>query len=565
MTVEMQRIAQLTPEKRLLLEMLLKKKRAAAAGGGGDGAAVTGKAEAAEARGAAATRTVAARPAVAPFAMLNDDDRAKLPADLEDAYPLGMAQLGMLYHMDLAPDDPTPAYHNVNSWHGRGHFDAAVFQEAVNRVVRSHPILRTSFDLTGFSEPLQLVHREAHLPVVVLDLRRLGDEAQRREIHRFIELENRRLLDLSQPPLMRFHVHLRSDETFQFTLTEPHAISDGWSTTSTLAEVFELYFRLLRGEEVPEPEPLVGSYRDFVLREREMLGSQESRAYWDRVLADCNVVRLPRWPSSYRGARGREDRKPYHLLDRELVAGLRRMADRAGVPLKSVLLASYFKAMSLVSGLRDLNLGLVTNARPEQRDGERLRGLFLNPLPLRVRIPDGSWIDLVRAVFEAEVEMLPYRVYPLQALQRKWGREPLFEVAFTYLNFHSVENLLSSGDVELLDLDEATDLSVTHFTLSVLFRTYPLDPMRIALLLEYDDAELTAGQIEAWWGYFRQILESMAAEPEASHDGRSYLTAEQSDRLARWNDTAAAPPPWATVAEWIAARAAAAPEAPAVR
>ena len=116
-----------------------------------------------------------------PFALVTAEDRRRLDTgtfgNLEDAYPLARLQAGMLYHMDRMAADA--AYHNVNSIYLAGPpFAPGLFQEAVDRVAARHPVLRTSFDFTSFSEPLQLVHREAALPVVVEDLRALSDVAQ---------------------------------------------------------------------------------------------------------------------------------------------------------------------------------------------------------------------------------------------------------------------------------------------------------------------------------------------------------------------------------------------------
>ena len=42
---------------------------------------------------------------------------------------------------------------------------------ALSRLIQRHPILRTSFHIAGFSEPLQLVHRQSHFRLTVEDLR----------------------------------------------------------------------------------------------------------------------------------------------------------------------------------------------------------------------------------------------------------------------------------------------------------------------------------------------------------------------------------------------------------
>ena len=59
--------------------------------------------------------------------------------------------------------------------------------------------------------------------------------------------------------------------------------------------------------------------------------------------------------------------------------------------------------------------------------------------------PLAPLLDLVRRAFEAEWEMLPYRRYPLIALQRKYNGQPL--PAGTY-RFTSTRNTISNaGDV----------------------------------------------------------------------------------------------------------------------
>ncbi|HEX5758393.1 MAG TPA: amino acid adenylation domain-containing protein [Thermoanaerobaculia bacterium] len=528
------RIAALSPEQRRLLAMLRQEQ---------DGAA--------------------GAPAREPFGLLAEEDRRKLPADVEDAYPLSMVQLGMLYHMEMTPDAATPAYHNVNGWLLQVSFDLDLFREATARVVSRHAILRTSFDLTRYSEPLQLVHRHAELPIEVVDLRHLPWGEQQRVFDAFVVAENRRLLDVSRPPLVRFHIHRRSDDTFQFTLTEPHSISDGWSTTTTLSEVFSIYLALLRGEDpAPQPPPSV-TYGDFVRLEREAVASPECRRFWDEKLAGVTPQRVPRWPSPRRRAPGL-GRKPFVLLPAMTVERLGRIARNTSVPLKTVLLAAHLKVMSMVSGRADVVTGLVVNGRPEAADGDQVRGLFLNTVPFRLSLGHESWRELVRRTFAAETELLPYRRYPLPALQSRWGRQPLFESFFTFLHFHSLQGVLRSGDLHYRG--GHTDLSVTHYPIAALFRLNPLLDSHLTLFLEFDDREFPPAQVAAIQSYYLSVLEDLAAHPQRSHDATCHLPAEARHQLlVEWNDTAAADDEPETIHQLVAAQAARTPEAPAVR
>ncbi len=207
----------------------------------------------------------------APFCLISEEDRRLLPADAEDAYPLTVLQAGMLYHMELTPG--APLYHNVDSWHLRAPFDREALRAALQRAVDRHEVLRASFDLTRFSEPLQIVHREVRIDLGVEDLRGLDDTAQEGALAALVRSEKLRPCDLARPPLLRFQVHRRADDRFQLTMAENHAVWDGWSLHATLAEIFEDYAALRRGVAPPERPALSLRFRDFVALEREAIGS----------------------------------------------------------------------------------------------------------------------------------------------------------------------------------------------------------------------------------------------------------------------------------------------------
>ena len=197
---------------------------------------------------------------------MKDEDRQKLPADVVDAYPLSRLQLGMLYHLEATPG--VSVYHDINTFHLKARLHEEFFVRAVRHVVERHDVLRTSFNLSSYSEPLQLVHREAELPVQFEDLGELSPADQQEVIKSYTKSEQRNRFDLSRPTLLRFCIHRRTDETFQFTLTACHAIVDGWSLQSTLAEIFHTYFALLRNTSIPEHKPFATSFRDFIALEQ---------------------------------------------------------------------------------------------------------------------------------------------------------------------------------------------------------------------------------------------------------------------------------------------------------
>jgi amino acid adenylation domain-containing protein len=111
-----------------------------------------------------------------PLSLIAEEDRLRLPEDIEDAYPLTMLQAGMIFHSEYQPD--SAVYHNVSSLHLQVRFEPELLREALRQLSSRHAVLRTSFALKTFSEPLQLVHRDVEVPLEIEDVRHLPQAEQ---------------------------------------------------------------------------------------------------------------------------------------------------------------------------------------------------------------------------------------------------------------------------------------------------------------------------------------------------------------------------------------------------
>ncbi|HVT17364.1 MAG TPA: amino acid adenylation domain-containing protein [Thermoanaerobaculia bacterium] len=463
----------------------------------------------------------------APFALLSPADRERLPAAVVDAYPLARLQAGMLFHSQV---DPAAAvYHDISSFHLRGRCDLGALRSVVEQLIARHPVLRTSFCLAGFAEPLQLVHAAAPAALAVEDLGHLPAAAQQAALAGWMEAEKRRGFALDRPCLLRFQIHLRGPETFQFTLSYHHAILDGWSVASLLAELFRHYSALLAGETFA-PEPQLLSYGDFVACERLAAQSRECRDYWVGALAGSAVTQLPSWPApAMRVARmGRQAVD----VPAWVLAGLARAARDAGLPQKTLLLALHARVLGAVCGSAEVVTGLVANGRLERRGGERVLGLFLNTLPLRLGAGGGTWIALGRRAFQAERDAVPYRRYPLAELQRALGGRQLFETVFNFVNFHVYQGLAGVAGLEALD---GLFYEQTNFTLAANFIQDPLAG-GLRLHLDYDAARCDDAQGQTIAGLYLAALEAFAAAPDSADDALPLLSAAQRQQLlVEWN------------------------------
>lgn len=469
-----------------------------------------------------------------PFTLIDAQDVQKLPAGLEDAYPATKLQLGMLFHSAYEHD--SALYHNVISQHLQARFDQPSLDQALQLIAARHPVLRTSFDVSAYREPLQLVHRTASIPLSIDDLRHFSAEEQEQHIRTWLQQERNRQFNWAQPPLLRFHVHRRAEASFQLTLTNHHAILDGWSVAALLTEVLRVYVVVQAGQEaVAEAVPAPATrFRDFVALERETIASESAQRYWQEKLREPHVMKLPRWSAHQQTAEPQRRQEIYTTLSQGVVHGLRRLARQANVPFKNVLLAAHLKVMSVLGGEVDVLTGLASSGRPEGVDSERVLGLFLNSVPFRQKLAGGSWIGLVQETFKHEQELLPFQRYPFAQLQLEHGGQPLFETLFNYTHFHVYQGL---QDLPLKILD-TYEFAEVDFALTT---TFDLDvaTSELRLILQYNPAAISQEQMQATAGYYISALKLMAQAPTERYEAQSILSpAQEQQLLVEWNATA---------------------------
>lgn len=473
-----------------------------------------------------------ALPKTQAFDLISEEERHKLPAALEDAYPLSALQAGMIFHSHYSPDTVS-VYHDVFSYYLKVPFEVQRLYQAIQQVVDLHPILRTSFALTTFKEPVQLVHQTIDIPFAVADLFSLSNAEQEAALQVWITEEKQHPFDWHHPPLWRLQIHRRSVNTFNLTLSFHHAIFDGWSVASLMTELLQRYLSLL-GQDIWLPPAPTIDFRDFIALERLTRQSEETRQFWFNTLTDFTILKLPRWPVSYRTHQVNEVGVLEIPLAKEISNGLKQLAKSLNVPLRSVLLAAHLRVLSVLSNQTDIITGLVSNGRPEDKDGERVLGLFLNTLPFRLTMPGGTWKELVIETFKMEQAVLPYRRFPLAEIQRMLGGQTLFETAFNFIHFHVYQNILGLIGVEALG---GQFFEQTHFTLSTSFRL-DLITHDIQLTLSYDTSELCEEQIQAIAGYYTAALTAMATNASERYECHSLLSeSEQQKLLVEWNNT----------------------------
>jgi nonribosomal peptide synthetase protein BlmX len=469
-----------------------------------------------------------ASPATEPFSLISAQDRALVPDGTEDAFPLNLLQEGMIFHRDFAAK--SAVYHAIASIRLKAPYEHDVMRKVIDQLVQRHPMLRTSFDMTTFSRPMQLVHAGFDSPLRLEDLRELVPGQREERVFGWIREEKERGFELHEFPLIRFMVQRLTDEEWQFTYGFHHEIVDGWSEALMITELFSHYFSIIYDEPI-SVRPPTSTMRDAVALELEALQDKQNFGFWDAYLADATVMRLPRFGAGLKADKGARDIVRIEVpVSAELSGKVKRLAVANAVPMKNILMAAHMVVMSTYGGHADTLTYTVGNGRPESADGSTAIGLFVNSLALRVPTGGGSWRELIDACLESERASMPYRRLPMAELKRHQGSEPLAETLFFFTNYHVFGAL-----------DRWTSRGVSHVATDLYGEsTFPFcainrlnrETGQLEIRLEYDALQFSAELMAGIRDCYAQVLNAMTAAPGGRYDSRSFAPAADQAKLA---------------------------------
>ncbi|MEU9130435.1 amino acid adenylation domain-containing protein [Kitasatospora sp. NPDC048540] len=443
----------------------------------------------------------------APFALVSDLDRTRT-GDAEDAFPLTRLQLGLLYHSRR--HETSARYRDVFRYTLDMPWDETEFRRAFDRLTARHPALRSAFDLTG-AEPLQVVRPRVDGGLDIADLRPLDSAAAEARVRAHIEDRRRHRYAFDRAPLYLFRAHLRP-ATVDLVLSFHHALLDGGSVATLLQELLRDYAHGLGLGADPVEDTVLPSPATHVRLEQAALRSTEARQYWRQKLAGCEPLPLESFPP-HRPATARRPASRRVDLPGALVEGVRRLAADHTLPVKSVLLAAHALTLAMLAGTRDVTTGLITHGRPELAGAERIAGLFLNTVPVRLDTARGSWLAVAREAFHQEQEGHPHRRHPLSAIQEDHGG-PVLDTAFNYVHFRQLSGILALPGLRLTQFHSWEE---SDFRLLVNAVTEP-DGTGMWLRIDCDGTTFSAEQGDTFAAGYLGILHRMVEQPHAEPD-----------------------------------------------
>ena len=398
----------------------------------------------------------------------------------------------------------------------RGPILPEVLEEVFLELLRRHDSLRTRF-LEREGTPVQVIDPPSPWFLPRINLESLPESFRRLESERLAREDAARPFDITRGPLMRVAMIRLSEGEHVLLLSCHHIITDGWAMGVLVSELMELYQAFAAGKPSPLAE-LPVQYADLAIWQRERMSGRvlQTRLDWWRKTLE-GTPRLWTFPTdrprpaeaSHRG------NWVFGRLSWELVARLKALGASEGASLYMVMLAALALVIRRWSGQDDVVVGSPLAGR-ERQESERILGVFLNLLPMRVDLSGvPPFRELLRRVRQTALDAFSHqeisfeRLIEAMGLKRESSHYPLFQCTLNMLNFPPMGGDLP-GEVQVeaiptgkagakydftlygMETDEGLALNLLY-AIDLFDRPRMealLDQLRIVLELAIDDPDL---------------------------------------------------------------------------
>ncbi len=478
-------------------------------------------------------------------------------SNIQDIYPLAPLQEGILFH-HLRDEGADPYVVVIQTaFDSRARLDA--YLQAMQAVVDRHDILRTAVMWQGLPEPVQVVWRRATVPVEEVELEPdAGDAAQ--QLYANFNPRQRQM-DLGYAPLLRIYIAYDPAQERWLLMHLQHHITMDHGTYEMMQDEIEAYL-LGKADALPVPLP----FRNFVAQARLGVSQQEHESYFRQLLGSLDEPTAPFGLLNVQGdGSGIEETRLQ--IDAELARRVRERARKLEVSTASLFHVAWAQVLAKISRCEDVVFGTLLVGRMQGNEGSaRAMGLFINTLPVRLRVDEQESEAVVRGAHLQLAELLWHEHASLALAQRcsavPWPM-PLFSALLNYRHSRigrqarSEEQKRAREGMQVFYLEERTNYPCTltvddvaeGFWLTAQVQS-PIEPMRICDYMHTALASLT---------------DALEQAPDRAIGRLKVLPGWERERvLYEWNETGVEYPREKCVHELLEEQAGKTPEAVAV-
>ncbi|WP_046758363.1 non-ribosomal peptide synthetase [Kordia jejudonensis] len=398
----------------------------------------------------------------------------KKNGNIEDVYTLSPLQEGMLFH--ALHDTEANAYFEQISYRIKAALTIATVKEAVSALFKRHDVLRTSF-LDHLEKPVQVVLKNRTPDFFHEKLATsLDKEAIDTKIAAFKIADRKKGFDLKRGSLMRLSMLQIDDTTFEFIWSYHHIIIDGWSMGILIEEFFEIYNALHnnRPTRLTDPQP----YKRYIswLTNKD---SKVSEDFWKNYLDNITTPSHIPPTQLYASDTGYKNQRNILTFSEEETNQLNYFVKEQQLTLNNFIQTIWGIVVSKYTQQEETIFGMVTSGRPpEIRNIEAMVGLFINTIPVRIKVDKEKTIAaLLKEVQTNALLQEAHQYDPLADIQAATPlKNNLFDHILVLENFPIADQLeaFSNADKaeEKLDctIENIDVFEQTNYNLSLLIQ-----------------------------------------------------------------------------------------------
>ncbi|QLE54756.1 non-ribosomal peptide synthetase [Nostoc sp. TCL26-01] len=447
--------------------------------------------------------------------------------NIADIYPLSPTQQGMLFHSLYEPASGTYITQIGCELHGQ--LNISAFAQAWQQVINQYPVLRTAFVWEKLEQPLQVVGQQVKLPWEELDWCGIPSIEQQEKLENLLYSDRLRGFQLAKAPLMRLMLIHLTDTSYYFVWSHHHLLLDGWSIPIIFQQVISYY-----QEDRPTPKSS-RPYRDYIawLQQQDLSSSQ---AFWQEKLKGLTA---PTPLGINQVTRQIPNPETIHVeqqiqLSTATTTALKSLAQQQHLTLNTLVQGAWALLLRRYSGQDDVVFGTTVSGRPPTLvNVESMVGLFINTLPMRVKVDDSQflipWLEQLQA---EHLEARQYEYSPLVEIHG-WTEVPrdlpLFASIVVFENYP-----LDSTQIPGLEIINVRSWEKTNYPLTV--SAFP--GAELVLKISCDRQHFDTTTISRIIGHLQTLLTAIATNPHQQLSQLPILTpSEQHQLLVEWNQT----------------------------
>ncbi|MFC0215900.1 amino acid adenylation domain-containing protein [Paenibacillus chartarius] len=455
---------------------------------------------------------------------------------IQKVYPLTPMQEGMLFHALM--DSESSAYFTQMVATLHGDVRPEWFERSLNRVVEEFDILRTAFAHQNLQRPRQVVFHERPVKLHVEDLREMAGDEQERRIDAYNDDNRKRGFHLAKDVLLRVALFQLEDRSFRLVWSHHHILMDGWGFGVIIQRLFQVYADLRANR--PVSAQTIYPFGDYV-KWLEKRNKEQSLAYWESALAGFDTqTTLPGRKDGASASSGeyRQEQLEF-VIDEATTEKLTRMARGCGATLNSLFQGVWAVLLAKYNRTGDVVFGSVVSGRPSEVPGiEQMVGLFINTVPVRVRMDGGmSFAQLAKSIQQSAVDTEAHSYLPLYEVQnRSELKQALLDHIIIFENYPLGKEVEGQSAEETIGFQTQVErvFEQTNYDLNVIVA--PGEDLFVKL--SYNANRFDSGVVSRVEGHLRTLIEQILDNPAVGIEELEIVTeAERQELIGRFNAT----------------------------